>query len=222
MSPEALLVQTIARHFPGATVRDNVVDLGFVQLGCRLGAVRPALGMHATQLLFDVAGDELRGAIELSVTGYAPTVAEAIAGAACGWACSFGPVFYAALSDDVVDSVARFDIVAGDASYRVYVDAYDYVLHFSPNGGEQPADARVRLDADPWLARRVLDRGTIALEARPQVLSIFVGELPGRRIVEMGLDGVLVQGFDDLVASAPDAKTPQMVGLRELAIIVPD
>ncbi|MEO8700053.1 MAG: hypothetical protein ABI867_08410 [Kofleriaceae bacterium] len=221
--PETLLVTTIARHFPDARIANHVVDVGFVQLGCRLGALRPFSGMQSAQLLFDVAGSELGGAIQLSMTGYGPTLAEAIVGGACGWACSFGPVLRAALSDEVVDGVASFALMQRGTPFRVYVDAFDHVLHFAPGGCEDTATARERFAAAPWFAFHVLGGGTVELAAdRPQLLSIFVGELPDRRIVEVKLDGALQSGFADLVAAAPPAPASQMVALREIAVIVPD
>jgi hypothetical protein len=220
--PETLLVTTIARHFPAARITNNVVDLGFVQLGCRLGALRPLGRMQSAQLLFDVAGGELGGVIQLSMTGYGPTLAEAIVGGACGWACSFGPVLRAALSHEVVDNVASFAVMQRGTPFRVYVDAFDHVLHFAPAGCEDTATARERFAAAPWFAFHVLGRGTIELSAdRPQLLGVFVGEMPDRRIVEVKLDGALQPGFDDLVGGAPPAPASQMVALREVAVIVP-
>jgi hypothetical protein len=178
--------------------------------------------MQAAQLLFEVESDELRAPTELTITGYGETLPEAIVGGACGWTCSFGPVFRAALSDDAVDGVASFEVGQRGDAYRVYVDAFDYVLHFSPDGGEQPADARARLGAQPWLAFHALGSGKIELAGeRAQLLSLFVGDLPDRRIVEIHLDAKPLD-FGDLFGDAPYAKTTQMVGLREVAIIVPD
>jgi hypothetical protein len=142
------------------------------------------------------------------MTSYGPTLAEAIVAGACGWACSFGPVLRAALSDDVVDGVASFAVLQHGEPFRVYVDAYDHSLHFGPTGGEQPAAARARLAAEPWFAFHVIGRGTIAFDGeRPQLLAIFVGEVPDRRVVEVKLDGALQPGFDDLVAAAPPPPT---------------
>lgn len=221
--PETLLVTTVARHFPEARIADHVVDLGFVQLGCRLGEVRPFNGVPSAQLLFDVAGGELDGVTQLSMTSYGPTLAEAIVCGACGWACSFGPVLRAALSDDVVDNVASFLVMQRGTVFRVYVDAFDHVLHFAPAGCEDTATARERFAAAPWFAFHVLGRGTVELsDDRPQLLGIFVGERLDRRIVEVKLDGALQRGFEDLVAAAPPAPASQMVALREVAVIVPD
>jgi hypothetical protein len=223
MTAEDLLVETVARHFEDVKIDGTTVDLGFMRITCRLGTVRPWSGSYAVQLLFDVDGGGLRGPIELSTTGYGATREAALVGAACGWSCSFGPVFRAALSDDVVDGVASFELIQNGVPYRVYVDAYDYVLYFSEAGGEQPAEARKRFALPPWLAFHVLGSGGIELDgARTQVLSIYVGELPDRRIVEIGFDGVKQGGFDELVAAAPKAAAPQMVSLREVAIVVPD
>ncbi|MEO8799593.1 MAG: hypothetical protein ABI551_16995 [Polyangiaceae bacterium] len=42
------------------------------------------------------------------------------------------------------------------------------------------------------------------------------------RIVEVKLDGALQGGLDAHIAAAPPAPAPQMVALREVAVIVPD
>lgn len=223
MDPETLLVTTVARHFPEAKVAGNVVDVGFVQLACKLGVVQPFGGMHSAQLLFDVTGDELGGPVQLSMTSYGSSVAEAIVSGACGWTCSFGPVLRAGLSDEAVENVDRFVVMQNGVPFRVYVDGYDHVLHFEPTGGESAASARDRLAGGVRLAFQALGTGAIALDPdRPQLLGIFVGELPGRRVVEVKLDGVVQGNFDGLVARAQAAPVKQMVALREVSIVVPD
>ena len=226
MTDTELLVATIARHFPDAKVTGTTIDVGFggVTIGCRLGKVAQQMGVTAAQLVFDLDGEELRGPIELAMNGYAPSPHDAIIEGGCLWACSFGPVLRAALSDEVHDEVAWFEANAGAASYRCYIDAFDRVLHFAPSGCEEVAAARVRLGGEPWLATGVFDIGGLPLAGdRTQILSVFVGELPDRRIVEVRLDGIIVPGFDDLVADAdPQPGAPQMSLLRELVAVVPD
>lgn len=221
--PETLLVTTVARHFAEAQVSNHVVDLGFAQLGCKLGVVSPFGRMQSAQLLFDISGGGLAGVTQVSMTGYGRTLEEAVATGACGWTCSFGPVLRAALSDDVVDGVPGFTVMQRGSPFRVYVDCFDHVLHFAPVGCEATEDARARFSAAPWFAFHVLGRGTVELSAdRPQLLTVFTGELPDRRIVEVKLDGVVQSGFDDLISGAPPPPANQMVALREVAIIVPD
>ncbi len=53
------------------------------------------------------------------------------------------------------------------------------------------------------------------------LMSIYVGELPDRRITEVKLDGVLQAGLDARIDAAPPAPARQLVSLRELAVIVP-
>lgn len=221
--PEEMLAAIVARHFDEPSVAKNVVDLGFVRIACHVGQLRPFAKMHSAQLLFDVSAPELAATTQFSMTSYGPSLAEALAHGACGWTCSFGPVLRAGLSDDVVDGVASFEVEHAGARFRVYVDAYDHVLHFASEGGEDTAAARTRFAAAPWLAHHVLARGTVALSReRPQLLGVFVGESPDRRIVEVKLDGAVQPGFDDLVAAVPPARIKQMVALRELAVVVPD
>ena len=218
-----MLVATIARHFPEAEVTDNVVDLGFVKLTCRLGSVGTFSTLQRVQLLFDIGGDELEVTTQVSMTGYAPTLAEAIVAGACGWACSFGPVIRAALSDDIVEGVASFVVVQRGVPYRLFVDAFDHVLHFAPTDCEDPSAARQRFAASPWFAFHALGTGEIQLASdRPQILSVYVGELPDQRITEVKLDGVVQAGLEGRIEAAPPAPARQLVSLRELAIIVPD
>lgn len=220
---DAMLVATIARHFPEVRVTNNVVDIGFVRLGCRVGTVRPFSGMQSAQLLFEIAGGELGTTTQISMTSFGPTLREAIIKGACGWACSFGPVLRAALSDEVVDSVASFMVMQRGTPFRVYVDAFDHLLHCAPTGCEDVAIARARFAASPWFAFHALGTGAIELSPdRPQLLSIFVGETPAQRIVEVKLDGVLQGGLEAHIAAAPPAPASQMVALREVAVIVPD
>jgi len=223
MDPETLFATTVARHFPDAQIAHNVVDVGFARIGCRLGTMRPFAGMQSAQLLFQLTSDELRGPIELSLNAVGPTLEQAIVSGACGWTCSFGPVLRAGLSDDAVEDVDAFIVMQNGQPYRVNVGAYDYVLHFQPTGGESTETARERLAPGPCLAFQVLGRGTIALDpGGPQLLGVFVGELPDKRIVEVKLDGELQAGFDDLVALGGPAPATQMVAMREIAIVVPD
>jgi hypothetical protein len=222
MDPQTLLVTTVARHFPEAQIAGDAVDLGFARLRCSLGAMRPFAGMQSAQLLFDVTSDELRGPIQLSLNAVGQTLEQAIVSGACGWTCSFGPVLRAGLSDDAVADVEAFVVMQNGTPYRVYTAAYDYVLHFEPTGGEPPEAARARVAAGPSLAFQVLGSGQIELADRPQLLSIFVGELPDRGMFEVKLDGVLQDQIGGRVAPPAPAPAAQMVALRELAIIVPD
>ncbi len=221
--PQTLLLTTVARHFADAEISKHVVDVGFARIGCALGAVSPFGRMHSAQLLFDISGGGLAGVTQVSMTGYGATLAEAVVSGACGWTCSFGPVLRAALSDDVVDGVPSFVVLQRGEPFRVYVDCFDHVLHFAPVGCEATETARERFSAAPWFAFHVLGRGTIELAAeRPQLLSVFVGELPDRRIVEVKLDGTPQSGFENLIVDAPPPPADQMVALREVAIVVPD
>jgi hypothetical protein len=223
-SPEEVFVATVARHFPGAYVAGNSVDAGFVELGCRIGVVEPFGGMQRAQLLFDVTSSSLGGTVQLSMNSYGPTLTQAIVDGACGWTCSFGPVLRAAFSGDRnVDDVPGFGIAQRGRTFHVYVDAFDHILYGSPAGGEQPAEARARFAVLPWFAFHVLGSGAITLDpVRPQLLAMFVGETPARRVVEAKLDGVVQLGFDHLVVAAPPPALPQIAALRELAIVVPD
>lgn len=225
LDPDVLLVSTIARHFPDARVEDAVVDVGFggLKIGCRLGAAYAFAGIESVQMLFTLEGAGLRGPIEMMMSGYGESRERAVVEGACQWACSFGPVLRAALSDEVHRDVTSFEIADGDRELRGYVDKMDHVLHFAASGCEDTITARARLGASPYLASRVLEREDLVLPAdRVSVLYIFVGELPDRRIIEVKLDGVAQAGFEDLLAEVPAAPAPQMVALRELCVIVPD
>ncbi len=71
------------------------------------------------------------------------------------------------------------------------------------------------------MAPLAVERGLPLPAGRPAVLSVFVGEMPGRSIVEVKLDGRNLPGFDDLVTAAAPPPFKQSVLLREVAVIAP-
>lgn len=223
---DALLVLTIARHFEGATVEDQTVllDPHGVRIGCKIGTVKPAFGAQSVQLLFTIDGNGLRGPVEVTTTHYGTTAREAVIAGACAWACSFGPLLLAGLCGEETDEpVGRFVLAQRGRSMRVYVSDLDKVLHFAANGCEDTDAARSRFGLAPSMAFHVLGSGALELATdRPQLLSVFVGELKEKRILEVKLDGVAFDGFDALLAKVPPAPAPELVALRELAVIVPD
>jgi len=212
------LVTTVARHFKQATVRATTVDLGFADLRirCGIGAQRPWSGIETVQLLFAIEGGALRAPVELSMTGYAQSREDAVVEGGCGWTCTVGPVLRAAFAGGAVDKIGRFDV----GSRQLFVDNFDRVLYFSPDGGEDTATARQRVGAMPYLAPRVL-AGLETPPDRPSVVSVFVGEMPGRTLVEVKLDGVACGGFEHLVEGVAVPPLPQMALLREVGIVIP-
>ena len=90
---DALLQETIARHFPAAEIRDRYIDLGVgdLQIACWVDAVHEGGGITSAALFFSLRGGELGDApIFASISGYGATAEAAIVGGACNWACAFG------------------------------------------------------------------------------------------------------------------------------------
>jgi hypothetical protein len=220
---DELLVATIARHFPAATIDQRTVTPGLsgLTIECRLGEVRPTLGVSCVPLIFTLDGAGLRGPIELMMASYGATPQRAVLEGACAWACTFGAVLRAAFSGDVADEVTDVVIETPHGELSGYVTQLDQVLHLTDDGGESPEAARVRLGVEPWLAALALQSGSLPVAGdRVQLLSVFVGDLPDKRIVEVKLDGVPYRGFEGLLGEEP-AATPQLVLLRELCVVVP-
>jgi hypothetical protein len=222
---DALLVSTLARHLEGATVDGATVRLDpeDVRVGCRRGASKPAFGIASAQLLFSISGGGLRAPVEVSTTHYDATPREAVVGGACLWAGSFGAVLRAGLQrDEPKEPADGFVIAQRGRTFRVHVGKLDKVLHFAPSGCEDTDAARARFGLAPSIAFHVLGSGGVELATdRPQLLSVFVGELAGKRMLEAKLDGAALDGFDGLIANVAPQPAPQLVALRELAVIVP-
>jgi hypothetical protein len=222
---DALLVDTIARHFEDATIDGHSVllDPDGVRIACHVGTVKPAFGAQSAQLLFTIAGNGLRGPVEVGTTHYGATVDEAVVAGGCSWACSFGPLLLAGLyGEETEEPVDAFVLAQGGQTFRVYARMLDKVLHFAANGCEDVAAARARFGLAPSMAFHVLGSGLVELgKDRPQLLSVFVGELQQKRAFEAKLDGVAFGGFEGLFANVPPQPASELVALRELAVIVP-
>jgi hypothetical protein len=95
-------------------------------------------------------------------------------------------------------------------------------------GGKEPeidsvADMRERWGADPWLAPLLMDFGLLpVLPANTAtVLSVFAADMgPGRRVVEVKVNGRDWPGLDRVFASAAPGAEGTVTMLRELAVLV--
>jgi hypothetical protein len=224
---DALLVETIARHFPEAQVRDGELELGFggLRMACRVHAIR-ALGAHKTaHLFFHLSGGRI-GAVPVfaSASGYGESPEVAIIAGGCNWACVFGPVLRAGLAAEEHPEVRPFDVVVGGQSFHVFVDGLHRAL--SLVGGDatpRVAAAHARFAPDSWMARVVLESGVLPLLAadRPTVLSVFVSDAAAQRVVEVKLDGTDWPGAEAAFARVAREPEGAIMLLRELAIVVP-
>jgi hypothetical protein len=225
---DALLQDTIARHFPAAQIRDDHIDLGVgdLQIACWVNDVREAVGLTSASLFFSLRGGELGTApVFASISGYGPTAEIAIVNGACNWACAFGPVLRAGLTDEAVPEVSTFSITLDGQDFDVFVDALDRGMAF--NAADVPAEtmaaARARFAPDQWLTRVVLESGGLPLLApdRPTILSVFVSDMPRQRIVEVKVDGCDWPHMSAAFANVAYEHAEAATLMRELAILVP-
>lgn len=164
---DAMLTETIARHFEDATTRDGAIDLGLADLWiqCAVDSVGELGGGRTASLYFNLWGGALgERPIFASITGYGASLEEAIISGGCNWACAFGPVLAAALADGPLGEADAFEVVHGGVRCRVVVDGLDRLPHHDDGDGDVVARARAARDhlgGAPWLVARVLGSGTL-------------------------------------------------------------
>jgi len=236
-SPEdRALAETVARHFEGASVSGQEVDLGLagVRIGCAVRETREVGGTRTASLTFSLAGGPLgESPIFASMSGYGETVAEAIIGGGCNWACAFGQVIKVALgAEPASDEEARFEATVHGQVFEVVLGGLDRSLLQTSEGDsegeaaelESSAQARARLGArDCWLMPCVL-RDDVLPPLPPDrctVLSLFIGELPDRRTVELKVHGCDWPAGERAFREAPPPPGPALPFLRELAVLTP-
>ncbi len=225
---DALLTETIARHFPDARIVANEIDLGFagLHIACSVNAVHELGPYKSASLFFTISSADLR--LEptfASISGYAESAEAAIVTGACNWACAFGPVLRASVGDGNHENVERFEISVDGQAFRVYVDGVDRAMLFKSSDESEVsarvAAARKRHGASPWLAPLVLRSGQLPLLSpdRRNLLSVFVADRPDGRVLEIKVNGRdwPVTMFKDVPLEPAGAVTL----LRELAILVP-
>jgi hypothetical protein len=222
-----LLRDVIARHFPEARIGDDAIDLGFggLQISCRVDEVGHFGDYQTAVLFFQLRGGGVGGSpVYASVSGYGKSADEAIVSGACTWACTFGPVLRAGLAGETQPDVSRFDVVHGGQRFHVFVDGLDRAFSFDGKDVEgRLAAGRERFAPTSWLTRVVLDSSRLPVlhPERPTILSVFVGDLPDRRIVEVKIDGLDWPDMDEVFAYAAPEPPGAMTMLRELAVVVP-
>ncbi|MDB4981849.1 MAG: hypothetical protein JWM82_2601, partial [Myxococcales bacterium] len=143
---------------------------------------------------------------------------------ACNWACAFGPVLRAGLAAEEQPEVHHFDVVVDGQSFRVFVDGLDRAMSLvGDDATPRMAAARARFAPNSWMARVVLESGLLPLLAadRPTVLSVFVSDAQGKRVVEVKIDGADWPGAEAAFASVAAEPQGAITLLRELAVVVP-
>jgi hypothetical protein len=226
---DALLTETIARHFPEARIDGGKIELGFAELTmeCWVNSVKPLGQFSTASLFFNLRGGALgRGPVFASMSGYGDSEQEAIIGGGCNWACTFGPVLRTGLAGESHADVEAFEVMLDGQSYRLFIDGLDRALFSGQGGGdasERTRVARARLGGWPWLTRRIVDSGRLPLlpAGRPTILSVFVGGRADDRIVEVKVNGADWPGMDEIFAEEGGDPPGVMTMLRELAVLVP-
>ncbi|WP_344139715.1 SMI1/KNR4 family protein [Luedemannella flava] len=232
VSSDGLLTQTIARHFPNATIDGQTVRLGVGDLAitCHVPGVDPTGGLQAARLYFEITGVVGDTPIFASVSGYGESRETAIVEGACQWACAFGPVLQAGVTGQPVPTAGafpdaeEFETVLGGRRFRVVVAAMDRSMLFAPGPSPQEriAAARARF-ADRWLTAAVLDSGTLPVHAMASgaLLSAFVLDIHDHRSVEVKINGADWPGCTGMFEHVAAEPFGGMTLLRELAMLVP-
>ncbi|WP_412539360.1 SMI1/KNR4 family protein [Longispora sp. K20-0274] len=225
-SDDELLAEVIAGHFDGATVDGRTVELGFAgaRIECRVNAIRQAGGgYHAASLFFRVSGGLLGGRPTFaSVSGYAPDPRGAIVIGACNWACVFGPVLRAGLTNSSHPDVEEDRVTIDGREYRLLAAGLDRAIMFSDlDETDLIRDARLRLGGE--LALRVAQSGRLpALAAHSAtLLSVFLRDGADGRIREVKVNGVDWEPASRVFADAEAGPDGGVALLRELAVLVP-
>lgn len=222
MEYDALMRDCVAGHFPAGRVRGDDIELGFGELHLRCWVAELQLSapqLKAASLRFEISGGPLGAPVLATITGYGPTVEEAVVTGACNWTCMFGPVLRAGLAGEP-RRVRHFDT----RGFRVFIERFDRTGSIGdPAIRPHLAGARARFAPRRWLAREILDAGRLPpLDAsRPTVLSVFLGDVPDCRIVEVKVNGEDQPDMADLFAGVAPDRASTMIMLRELAVLVP-
>jgi hypothetical protein len=226
---DALLCDTVARHFPAAWIDHDAheVALGFGDLviACRVNAVHDHGATQAASLYFYLRGGKLgERPVFASISGYAETAEHAIITGGCNWCCVFGPVLRAGLGGEAQPEVARFEIELDGQPFRVFVDALDRALSTQGrDASDRIPAARSRFAPDSWLSHAVLasDRRPLLAADRPTVLGVFVYDASNQRTVEVKINGCDWADMAAAFAHAGPEPDGSAVLMRELAVAIP-
>jgi hypothetical protein len=226
---DALVAEVLARHFDGASVSGTEIDLAFggLTISVEANRVEERDTFASANLFFRLRGGNLGATpVFVSISGYGTSAREALVTGTCNWACVFGPVLRAGLAGLPQPDVEEFNVVLHGQAFRAFIDGMDRVL---THGGKQPeidsaADMRKRWGADPWLAPLVMDSGLLPVLPvnTATVLSVFASDMgPGRRVVEVKVNGRDWAGLDRVFAGAAPGAEGTVTMLRELVVLVP-
>jgi hypothetical protein len=229
---DQLLIETIARHFDRASIgSDGTIDLGVgdLEIACRINHVSEAGGFAS--LFFHLWGGVLgQTPVFMSAAGYGESIPAAIVIGGCNWACTFGPVLRVGLADERVEDQDRdqapdvYELEIHGQRFRMVVAGYDRCV--GTNHGDvhtRTMDARTRFGGDPWIAPAPATLATLPILAsdRPSIVSVFVSDVPGNRILEVKVDG---RDWGPAGARLTEIAEPRLEGgafLRELAVLTP-
>lgn len=226
---DAILCETVARHFSNAVITEDVVALGFgdLQMKCCVNQITPMGSSVAASLFFWLSGGKLGDtAVFMSCTGYAEGPEQAIVTGGCIWTCSMGPVLRAGFADEVdaASDMETYEVIVDTQRFRAYQNGFDRAMMFSHDDSMATIKAaRERFSSGTTLTPQVLNAGLLPVlhGVRPTVISVFVSEGMQKRVVEVKVDGYDWQGMARVFAGVPNTTENAMVMMRELAVIVP-
>ncbi len=229
---DELLLETIARHYEGATIEGDVVNINIegASIRCHVDSGRQVgdSASYSAALYFELFGGRL-GPIPIfaSVSGYEGSVERAVIQGGCNWACSFGAALRSALTGETDPEVTELRTNIDGRPFTVYFAKLDRAIGFDSNPIEdRPVMARQRLGmsaVQPWLTPMVLVSEFLPLLTAPgiTVVSSFVMDMPDSRTIEVKVNGSDWEPFSEMfpnAASEPDGGVSMM---RELAFMVP-
>jgi hypothetical protein len=230
---DELLLETIARHYEGATIHDDVVDINLegVSIRCHVDSGRQVgdSDSYSAALFFELFGGPL-GTVPIfaSVSGYESSVERAVVLGGCNWACTFGEALKSALTNVSNPDVAEFSTIVDGRPFRVYLDSLDRAMSFGDDEIEnRTLLARERLGLSheqPWLTAMVLASEFLPVLSTSgiTVVSSFVMDTPDERTIEIKLNGSDWPAFTGLFPMALPEPEGGVSMMRELAFLVPE
>ena len=186
-SPERLLAEIIAGHFPGGRLEDRdgvqtvMLGDGLPTIECHINSMQDT-PPHGTYITLLIQGGALgqQGAT-VTASGYGSNMHHALVMAGCNWACAFGPVLLTGIGrPDLIDTqdpdVEQFETVLGGRRYLVTMSGLDRGLGAGVDADELAA-CRQRIGGSQALTRAVLASGTLPASRSGDVIPLgcFLG-----------------------------------------------
>ena len=220
--------EVVANHDDRWLQQVSTVALDFdgVELAVSTGEPGSIGPQVAVPLYLSITGNRIPSPVFASFSGYGTSERAAIVEGACLWTCSFVPVLRRAYgSGPPVDDVREESVTVEGTEFRLYsADLGRALMEDDGDPQDRIRETRERFVPDEVsLSAVVAGFGTLPVlsATTPTVLSVFVGDIPGNRVVEVKVNGsdwpLATREFDTVPPQPPGAN----VLLREFAVLVP-